>query len=238
MPTLGRRAVREIPSVGRALCGAACALAPALAAFHGIGLFASLTASDWLLAAAGLAAGAMLADGLTGLVHWACDTWGDERTPWLGGGLIRAFREHHLDPRAMLEHDWIEVNREPWLAAAAALGLLSLPAAGRALEGHTTLHAFLWSFIVYGAAANQLHLWAHTERAPALVRWLQRCRIILSPDAHAAHHRAPNTRAYCISTGWLNPVLDASGFWRGLERLVTWTTGLEARDGAGGEALE
>ena len=44
-------------------------------------------------------------------------TWGDDHTRWIGPSLIRSFREHHRDPRAMLGHDWIEVNREPAIAA-------------------------------------------------------------------------------------------------------------------------
>jgi ubiquitin-conjugating enzyme E2 variant len=67
------------------------------------------------------------------------------------------------------------------------------------------------------------------ERPPRLVRGLQRCGLILSPAHHARHHRAPNTTAYCISTGWLNPALDLAGFWRKLERGVTRLTGLRPR---------
>ena len=183
---------------------------------------------------AGLAAlcGALVADAVTGLVHWACDTWGDERTRLLGPHLIRSFREHHRDPGAMLRHDWIEVNREPGVAAALALVLLSLPPMRAALAEHAALHAFLLALLAYGASANQLHLWAHAEAPPRPVRILQRCGLILAPEHHARHHRAPRTSAYCISTGWLNPALDALGFWRALERAITRLTGVRARQGA------
>lgn len=214
---------------GRLLVVTAITLAVALGALHAALLLAPLEAGDapWLLL--GILLGGIVADLLTGGVHWACDTWGDEHTPWLGHTIIYAFREHHAHPRAMLDHDWASVNREPGVAAAAALVLLSLPAAQRLLEGHCLAHAFVWSLIAYGAAANQLHRWAHMERAPVAVRLAQRLRLVLPPHAHARHHCAPHTGAYCIATGWLNPLLDRAGFWRALERAITRTTGAVAR---------
>lgn len=224
--------------VFRAACGAGIVLAIPLGAVHAVRLLATLEAKDVGAAALAALCGALAADAITGFVHWACDTWGDERTPWLGPTLIRAFREHHRDPRAMLAHDWIEVNREPALAATAALLLLWLPALQRALEGRPAAYAFVCSFVAYSAAANQLHRWAHMERPPGPVRWLQRCGSILSPERHARHHRAPRTSAYCISTGWLNPLLDASGFWRALESVVTQLTGAGPRGTDRGEEVE
>jgi ubiquitin-conjugating enzyme E2 variant len=215
----------------RALCGAAIVLAIALGLVEALGLAASLDARAALFAGVGALAGALAADGITGLVHWACDTWGDERTRFVGPQLIRAFREHHERPKAMLGHDWVTVNREPGVAAALALLLLSLPVAQRALGDHPGLHGFLLALVLYGAAANQLHFWAHLDDPPRWVRGLQRCGLVLSPERHARHHRAPRTSAYCISTGWLNPALDAVGFWRMLERAVTRLTGAPARHG-------
>jgi ubiquitin-conjugating enzyme E2 variant len=177
----------------------------------------------------GFLLGALAADGLSGAVHWACDTWGDQRTRWLGPTLIHAFREHHRDPRAMLEHGWVEVNREPLAAAAIALAVLCLPASRALLEGRVFVQAFLFAFIGFGAAANQLHQWAHSSEPPPPVAWLQRMGWVLSPERHADHHCSPNTTAYCISIGWLNAPLDALGFWRGLEAAITRLTGAQPR---------
>jgi ubiquitin-conjugating enzyme E2 variant len=210
-------------------CGAVIGLAIVLCAAHGIRLALSLELAQLPLALLGLGLGALVADGLTGLVHWACDTWGDEQTPWLGPTLIYAFREHHEHPGAMLERHWTLVNREP--AFAAVLLLLSLPLAQSALAGNPFLQASLFSFVAYGASANQLHCWAHQPRPPRAVRLAQRWGLVLSPRRHARHHRAPNTAAYCISTGWLNPALDRLDFWRALERLVSRITGATARAG-------
>ena len=185
-----------------------------------------------LFALAGAWLGAWAADLVTGLVHWACDTWGDERTRFVGTGLIKGFREHHDDPRAMLEHDWIEVNREPAAAACAAFLVLALPPVQEWLADRAFLAAFAWSLVAFGALANQIHQWSHD---PAPARWVarvQRVGLILTPARHARHHRAPHDGDYCIAGGWLNPALDAAGFWRALERAVARLSGATPRRAA------
>jgi ubiquitin-conjugating enzyme E2 variant len=132
----------------------------------------------------------------------------------------------------MLAHHWVEVNREPAVAAGALLLLMWLAPIQAALAGRPAFHAFALLLLGYGASANQLHYWAHQADPPQPVRWLQRTGAVLTPARHARHHRAPCTRAYCISTGWLNPLLDATHAWRRLERIVTRITGAEPR-GAG-----
>lgn len=215
----------------RLAVASAIALSAGLALAHGLLLLSQLAGRDLPWALLGALAGALCADAITGLVHWACDTWGDERTP-LVGPLIRSFREHHRDPGAMLRHDWTFVNREPALAAGAALALLWLAPLQQALAPHPAWRAGLLALCVYGGAANQLHCWAHAAAPPRAVRALQRAGLVLAPARHAHHHRAPRTRAYCIATGWLDPALDALRVWRGLERGVTRLTGVRARRGA------
>ncbi len=182
-----------------------------------------------LFALVGGCLGACAADLVTGLVHWACDTWGGPGTRWLGPGLIQSFREHHDTPRAMLDHDWVEVNGHPAAAACAAFALLTLPPVQDWLADRTFLGAFAWTLIVTGALANQLHKWSHAPDPPRWVKTLQRTGWILSPGRHARHHRAGHTTDYCITGGWLNPMLDATGFWRVLERAVTRLTGAAPR---------
>lgn len=218
-------AVRHYGAASRALFVLAIAAMPALAAYHLAGWLPGIESGGALWALAGLGLGACAADLVTGGVHWACDSWGDERTRWVGDGLIRSFREHHDRPRAMLDHDWIEVNGQPAAAASAVFGVLALPAVRDWSDGHVFASAFAWSLVAIASLANQIHKWAHVRRAPRLVRHLQRAGWILSPARHARHHRAPHATDYCITGGWLNPVLDALGFWRALERAITRATG-------------
>jgi ubiquitin-conjugating enzyme E2 variant len=208
------------PGLGRGLQGAAIVLAPVLVAAHALDLLGDLDRARALPAAAGLLLGVLAADALSGLVHWACDTWGDERTPLLGPGLIRFFREHHRDPEAILGHDWILVNREPAAAASAALLLLWLPPVEAVLEGNVLARGFVCSFGAFAAGANLIHRFAHALRPPRAIRLAQRLGLALSPQRHARHHRAPHRTDYCIATGWLNPILDRTGFWRRLEAAI------------------
>ena len=72
------------------------------------------------------------------------------------------------------------------------------------------------------AATNRFHQWAHADRVPRWVAALQRRGLILSPEHHARHHRGAHDRAYCVTTGWLNPLLDAVAFFARLEAAVRW----------------
>jgi ubiquitin-conjugating enzyme E2 variant len=224
----GELAGRHSGTTSRAIFAVAIVATPVLAAYHLTAWLPGLE-TDALWALAGLVLGACAADLVTGGVHWACDTWGDEHTRWLGPGLIQSFREHHDRPLAMLDHDWIEVNGQPAAAAGAAFGVLALPAVRDWSDEHVLASAFAWALVALASLANQIHQWSHARRASRLVRRLQRAGLILSPARHARHHRSPHATDYCITSGWLDPALDALGFWRALERVITRLTGATPR---------
>lgn len=177
-------------------------------------------------AAAAALAASIVTDFGTGFAHWAADTWGSERVPLVGRTFIAPFREHHVDPKAITRHDFLETN-----GASASVVLPLLFAAGLLARsgGMLFLSVLLGMTSLLTLATNQVHKWAHLDTAPRSVRALQRLGIILSPEAHAVHHVAPHTRHYCITHGWLNGVLDAIGFFRGLERAITFVCGATPR---------
>ena len=190
----------------------------------GIGLFSLLVAVNsiqiektqaWVLAVLALAAW-LAADLLSGMAHWAFDTWGSVRTPLLGPAFIRPFREHHVDPEAMARHDFIETN------GSSCLGCVPLLAAALVLPADSLPRAFLVCLSLAVLATNQCHKWAHMklQQVPALVRLAQRWRLVLEPAQHRLHHAQPFDTRYCMSSGWLNAPLDRLGFFRGLERAV------------------
>ena len=170
----------------------------------------SLAPWTWaaVTAGAGAALGAwLLADLISGVVHLAADELGDERTPLVGRNVIAPFREHHVHPTAMTEHGVMETNGD------SALAVLPILLAGVWLAPSTptvatfALHVGLLSFSVAILLTNQIHQWSHARHAPCTVRWLQRRGLVLSPAHHAQHHRR-HDRAYCITGGWCDPLLD------------------------------
>ena len=183
----------------------------------------------WLIALAALAAW-LAVDLLSGLVHWAFDTWGSVHTPLVGARYIRPFREHHWDPRAMTRHDFVETNGSSCVAALPLLMVAAwLPVDGR---GEACGHALL-IFIALGVVVtNQCHKWAHLplERVPYPVRLAQRLRLILRPEDHIRHHVRPFDSHYCTAAGWLNQPLHAIGFFRALERAIAALTRSSARE--------
>ena len=201
--------------------------AVAVAAF-GVGWLALLAAlvltagpfaaAAWLL---GLALPATLAaDFAAGLFHWFADTFLTPRAPWIGPTVIRSFREHHVDPKAIALRSAIEASGQNCLACLPLLAIAGVVASRGPLP--PALAAGLLLFTAGIALTNRFHQWAHAERVPGWVASLQRRGLILAPEHHALHHRGAHDRAYCVTTGWLNPLLDAVGFFARLEAAIRW----------------
>lgn len=172
----------------------------------------------WFVA---IVAGIAVADLVSGLVHWGFDTWGSVDTPIVGQLAIRTFRQHHLDPKAMVGHDFVETNGHNAMLSVA----LTAPAAWapEVLGAGPTIFLFFAGLFI--AITSQLHKWAHMSEPPRAIRLLQKTGLVLSPDSHAGHHASPHDNGYCVTTGWMNGPLDKIGFFRGLERLIQAVTG-------------
>lgn len=172
----------------------------------------------WVVALASVAA-FFLADFISGLIHWAADTWGTVQWPIVGKALIRPFREHHLDQKAITRHDFVETNGAIALVAIPILaGALLLPL--QAMAGFSSA-CFLAFMCLWGCPTGQIHKWAHEDEVPAAVAWLQRRGVLLSPVHHARHHTQPFNEAYCIASGVLNEPLRRVGFFRRAEAVVS-----------------
>ncbi|MEQ9365920.1 MAG: fatty acid desaturase CarF family protein [Leptospirales bacterium] len=181
---------------------------------------AGLTWSIALLFLIGWLAG----DWLTGTVHWFCDTYGHEDTPLLGPSIIQPFREHHVLPEKICTHNFIYTNGNSFLLGVVLvfpflISLILCDPGDTVLPIAATLMVFTGIFSVL---ANQVHKWSHTPRAelPGIVQWLQKHHLILNPEHHQLHHTKPFDTNYCISCGWMNPVLEWTRFFRGMEKLL------------------
>jgi len=202
----------------RTILAASIVLSVALTAWVALNIAQFVTKGWWIAVLLAVPVGIAAIDFLTGIVHWGCDRFGDATTPVVGPLLIRAFREHHIEPSKMVDHDWIETNGEPCFLAALALVVLAVLGPGVQSSVGAAMVTVVWTMAMAGAWANQVHKWAHMERPPRLARGLQRAGLALRPCEHACHHRAPHESGYCISTGWMNPLLDRLGLWAWLER--------------------
>jgi ubiquitin-conjugating enzyme E2 variant len=153
-----------------------------------------------------------LADVLSGLVHWAADTWGSETTPILGPRFIRPFRVHHLNGADIVSRSFLDLNGDVAFGVAPLLGV--------ALLAPEPLRLFLVALALCILPTNQIHQWAHSERVPRIVGLLQRRRLILTQPDHQRHHTEPFRSHYCITTGWMNPFFEKTGLFVRIEDFV------------------
>jgi plasmanylethanolamine desaturase len=166
--------------------------------------------------------GYLASDFISGVVHFLGDTYGDENAKFFGPSFIRPFRVHHTDPQEICRHDFIELNGNNCLVCI-PVGLLAywtIPAASThwgALLMWGIASMLFWVFMT-----NQFHKWAHDTQPPRLIVALQRVGLVLSAEHHAVHHRAPYDCYYCITVGWMNPILLRIHFFEGVKRVVAW----------------
>ena len=163
----------------------------------------------------------LMADFVSGFVHWLEDAYTRPEMPLLGR-IARENLEHHAHPRAFVKKSW-------W---ASSYDLLILGAIGLALAWHDhELTPWVVLFTALVINANQIHKWAHSSRqeVPRVIRFLQKHRILQTPREHARHHNGERNSHYCVMTNLLNPVLEKIGFWVGLEQLIKTLTGVSRR---------
>ena len=176
----------------------------------------------WLVAIA-IPLGLVWGDLVTGLVHWAADTYCSEETPIIGPSLIKPFRLHHTYPRDICTHNVVTTIGNTCILA---VPLLSFCLSLMWLDTESGWMAFAILCVSLMAAAtvatNQFHKWAHQEQPSRAVRLLQRLRLVLEPSHHESHHTEPFNMHYCITNGWLNPLLNKIKFFRRLEAALAF----------------
>lgn len=160
----------------------------------------------------------LAADLVSGIVHFLADTFGTEKTPVLGSTLIRPFRDHHIDPLGITRHDFIETNGSNCLVSLPVLipCYFFVPTNNFLGWGVAT---FIQMFLLNIFLTNQFHKWAHLPEPPFWILWLQKYHLILPHQHHQVHHTPPFNTYYCITVGWLNPILLRIGFFPWLKRI-------------------
>ncbi len=178
----------------------------------------------WGVLAAAAFIGYLGADFLSGVVHWAGDRWGNEKTFMLGPTIIKPFRDHHVDEKGITRHSFVETNGNNCMGTTVILiAALLLPEEG--LFGlFSRVFSVSLSFGLF--ATNQFHKWSHLDNPPLPIAILQKLHLILPVDHHKIHHTKPHDSYYCITTGWLNPLLKKIRFFEFLEAGIEKMTGV------------
>jgi hypothetical protein len=156
----------------------------------------------------------LVADFVTGIVHWMEDSYWTPETPILGKWIVIDNLAHHKNGQEFLKKSWMQSS---WDLLIAGIIIVSVAFVTRSLSWE------VWMFAIIIANANQIHKWAHItrfENKPKMIGLLQKIYILQRTDHHGQHHRKPNNSHYCTVTNILNPVLDKLKFWRVLESIV------------------
>lgn len=165
----------------------------------------------------------LLVDLASGFLHWLEDSYGGAEWPVTGALITRPNILHHHNPTAF--------TNQTWLRSADVLLVIG----GVIIAVAWALDLLAWQlllFVAIGVNANELHKWAHipAARRPSIARLLQRFGVLQTPRHHAQHHMGNKDTAYCVVTNLVNPVVDAIGLWRGLEKCVEWLFGVRKRE--------
>ena len=160
------------------------------------------------------------ADFFSGLVHFLGDTFGTEETPILGQSFIKPFREHHVNPKGMTEHDFVETSGNNCIVSIPFLLLVYYLVDIKSSLFHYSFYSFFSFLMIAVFITNQIHKWAHLENPGWLISFLQKHNLILSPEHHQVHHTEPFDKYYCITVGWLNPFLYKIHFFEGIKNLA------------------
>lgn len=219
-----------------------CDRSQVITSWIGVALFAALILwyGVWLCGQTALVAeqgfaisltilvGLFLADLASGFVHWATDTWFDE-TKWTR--VISIAREHHIHPHHIVGYgprDYLAYSAWPTLLFLGPIGLiLTCAVTPSAWVMHGVVILFIISVaMMFGTYAHRL---GHRRSPWAVVRFLQRCHLLIDTRHHNVHHRDNHDIRYCVINGWANAVCDRIGFWRGVEWLIHRLTGAVPR---------
>lgn len=137
--------------------------------------------------------GIIIADLISGLIHWLEDEYGNADWP-IVGSIFEANQNHHTRPLDFLKNTFIQRNLVTFCIAA-FIYILTLIFFG--------FHLYLLVAFLVGSMSNEIHAYTHRKDNPKWVLFLQKYGIMCSPISHAAHHRN-NKQNYFAVTSWLN----------------------------------
>lgn len=165
----------------------------------------------------------LLADFITGIVHWIEDRYMDAtHSLEFARGIATDNILHHDEPAAMCKNT-------PWENMRSA-AVFAWPAGFAAWYCGAPL--WLWLGLTFSAFGNLIHRFAHLPKrdVPRIIRAMQELGLFISAKHHATHHYAMGNKtskananaAYCPMTDWVNPFIDRLRLWKWLEWALSW----------------
>lgn len=168
----------------------------------------------------------LIADFITGLFHWAEDTYGTIDDTWFSKYIWEPNIMHHKHPSDIAKNSFLDRNIIQWVIAALFIGLYAI------------FFPITWQLILIGILAsfgNEIHVWSHRKTNPWWIELLQDMCIIQTKLHHAKHHLKPYSTRYCVITNIVNPILETIRFWESLEwvlsPIITPKRGMPGRQG-------
>jgi len=155
----------------------------------------------------------LVADFITGVVHWIEDTYGVPSWPIIGKLVIEPNIEHHQQPGLLGSMSSLALRNYQSI----------IPASFAAIAALLWFGLSAWPFVLIAAISatgNEVHTWSHRKRNSRWVTFLQEAGLVQSPRAHAKHHRPPFDTHFCTLTNFTNEVLELVRFWRIAEFFV------------------
>jgi len=169
--------------------------------------------------------GYILADIVSGILHWVEDTYLDYCVdiPMLSD-ISKDNELHHYFPRAIFAYSYLENIQVTTVIT--FIMFLVIFILNRAL-----LFKYPFAFATFFLIAifsNVFHRISHFRDCENqyLIKMLQNAGILCSHKHHQLHHESSNSR-YCAISEYTNYILDNIYFWRFLEWLVLVTTGIK-----------
>jgi hypothetical protein len=166
------------------------------------------------------AAGVLASDFTSGLFHWFFDNYGSPQTP-VFGQTIELFRVHHDLPEDICNSGLVfTVGHVCLWVVPMSLGFgAAWYLAGRGVIPSAFLALATWANL-FLVLTNLFHKWAHLPQKPTWMLAMQNARLVLESKHHSIHHTPPFETYYCITTGWLNPLLANIRFFPRMETFL------------------
>lgn len=120
--------------------------------------------------------------------------------------LVYDFKNHHPRPMALGRRPvWRLIGSSVVIAALPMSVVLNLAALLLPVPGWVV--AMVLALIVGGAFAQYFHGSLHRDDNPAVIGWMRRLRLLMTPRAHQLHHDTLQ-RDFATNSGWSNPLIN------------------------------